>query len=197
MINTDVLKALGELPEDLVENFKNKEYDICKEKRGVILASDPNHGFAIFYIGRIAELEDDFETALMHYKRITEIEPRSFFVWSLMGEIYTKLGNHKEAYEAFAELIGLIPQKATPWCMASISAKEMGDHELAVGILKMAQEKVEKDGQSIISVALGTLYEIAGNKDEALVHYLNGQMVATDEENRLISAEHIYSLMKK
>jgi len=197
MINTGVLKALGELPEDLVENFKNKEYDICKEKCGVILASDPNHGFAIFYIGRIAELEEDFETALIHYKRITEIEPRSFFVWRLMGEIYTRLEKHVEAYEAFTELISLIPHQASSWCMASISAQEMGDHKLAVGILKMAQGKVDKEEQSIISVALGALHEIAGNKDEALVNYLNAQMVATDEENRLISAEHIYSLMKK
>lgn len=197
MSNTGTFKALGDLPDDIIENFKNKEYNICKEKCAGILASNPDNGFAFIYLGKIAESEKDFETAIAHYRRVTEIEPRFPFIWSYIGESYTELEKYKEAYEAFTEEIALMPYKAAPWCMASLSAQKMGDHELAVGILKMAQGKVEKEGQSIVAYALGTLEEVVGNNDEALVNYVQGQMTALDEENKLISAKRIYKMLKK
>lgn len=197
MSNTGTFKALGDLPDDIIENFKNKEYNICKEKCVGILASNPNNGFAFIYLGKIAESEKDFETAIEHYRKVTEIEPRFPFIWSYIGENYTELEKYKEAYEAFTEEIALMPYKAAPWCMASLSAQKMGDHELAVGILKMAQGKVEKEGQSIVAYALGTLEEVVGNNDEALVNYIQGQMTALDEENKLISAKRIYKMLKK
>ena len=197
MSNTGTFRALGELPDDIIENFKNKEYNICKEKCAGILSTNPDNGFAFIYLGKIAESEKDFETAIAHYRRVTEIEPRFPFIWSYIGESYTELEKYKEAYEAFTEEIALMPYKAAPWCMASLSAQKMGDHELAVGILKMAQGKVEKEGQSIVAYALGTLEEIVGNNDEALVNYVQGQMTALDEENKLMSAKRIYKMLKK
>jgi hypothetical protein len=145
MSNTGTFKALGDLPDDIVSDFKNKEYKICKEKCTNFLVSNPDNGIAFIYLGKIAESEKDFETAIAHYKRVTEIEPRFPFIWSYIGENYTELERYKEAYEAFTEEIALMPSKAAPWCMASLSAQKMGDHELAVGILKMAQGKVEKE----------------------------------------------------
>jgi tetratricopeptide (TPR) repeat protein len=112
MSNTGTFKALGDLPDDIIENFKNKEYNICKEKCTGILASNPNNGFAFIYLGKIAESEKDFETAIAHYKRVTEIEPRFPFIWSYIGENYTELERYKEAYEAFTEEIALMPSKA-------------------------------------------------------------------------------------
>lgn len=197
MSNTGTFKALGDLPDDIVDDFKNKEYNICKEKCINFLITNPNNGLAFIYLGKIAESEKDCETAIQHYKRVTEIEPRFPFIWSYIGENYTELEKYKEAYEAFIEDIALMPYRATPWCMASLSAQKMGDHELAVGILKMAQGKVEKEGQSIVAYALGALEEVVGNNDEALVNYVQGQMTAVDEENKLISAKGIYKMLKK
>jgi len=197
MSNTGTFKALGDLPDDIVSDFKNKEYKICKEKCTNFLVSNPDNGIAFIYLGKIAESEKDCQSAIQHYKKVTEIEPRFPYIWSYIGENYTELEKHKEAYESFTEEIALIPYKAAPWCMASLSAQKMGDHELAVGILKMAQGKVEKEGQSIIAYALGALEEVVGNNDEALVNYVQGQMSALDEENKLISAKRIYKMLKK
>lgn len=197
MSNTGTFKALGDLPDDIVNDFKNKEYKICKEKCTNFLVSNPDNGIALIYLGKIAESEKDYQSAIQHYKKVTEIEPHFPYIWSYIGEDYTELEKYKEAYEAFTEEIALIPYKAAPWCMASLSAQKMGDHELAVGILKMAQGKVEKEGQSIVAYALGALEEVVGNNDEALVNYVQGQMTALDEENKLISAKRIYKMLKK
>ncbi len=197
MSNTGTFKSLGDLPDDIVDDFKNKEYNTCKEKCINFLIPNPNNGIAYIYLGKIAESEKNYETAIQHYKKVIEIEPRFPYIWSYIGEDYTELEKYKEAYEAFTEEIALIPYKAAPWCMASLSAQKMGDHELAVGILKMAQGKVEKEGQSIVAYALGALQEVVGNNDEALVNYVQGQMSAVDEENKLISAERIYKMLKK
>lgn len=193
---TKTFKAMGDLPDDVVENFKNKEYDICKEKCIGIVTSNPNHGFAFFYLGKIAESENDFQTAIAHFKRVMEIAPRMPFIWSCVGENYTKLEKYEEAYEAYTEEIALMPRKAIPWCMAARNAQEFGGPQLAIRILKLAQEKVEKEGQSIIAYTLGTLEEAVGNNNEALVNYVQGQMTALDEENRIMSAESIYRLLK-
>jgi len=197
MRNTGIFKALGDLPDDIIENFKNKEYKICKEKCNDILISSPNNGFAFIYLGKIAESENNFETAIAHYKKVTKIEPRFPCIWSYIGENYIKLERYEEAYEAFIEEIALIPFKATIWCMASLSAQKMGGHELAMGILKMAQGKVEKGGQSMIAFALGALEEAVGNYDEALMNYVQSQISALDEENKLIPAQRIYKMLKK
>jgi len=197
MNNTGTFKAMGELPDDIIEDFKNERYDICVKKCNEILTSNPNNGFAFIYLGKIAESKKDYETAIKHFKKVTEIEPLFPYTWNYIGENYTSLEKYKEAYEAYTEEIALIPFKAAPWCMASLSAQQMGDNEFAKGILKLAQKQVEKEGQSVIAFALGTLEEVSGNKEEALMNYMQGQITAENEEDKLISSGRIYKMLKK
>ncbi len=197
MSNTGTFKALGELPDDVIENFTKGEYDICKVKCNSILVSNPNNGIAFIYLGKIAESENDLETAITHYKKVTVIEPRFPYIWSFIGENYMKLEKYKEAYDAYLEEVSLIYSEAAPWCMLSICAQKMNDRELALGILRLAHGKVDKEGTSMIAFAIGALEEIVGNNDEALVNYIQGQMSALDEENKNISAERIYKMLKR
>jgi tetratricopeptide (TPR) repeat protein len=197
MNNTGTFKAMGELPDDVIDDFKNERYDVCVKKCNNILTTNPNNGFAFIYLGKIAESEKDHEAAIKYFKKVTEIEPRFPYTWGYIGENYTSLEKYKEAYEAYTEGIALLPHKAAPWCMASLSAQKMGDNEFAKGILKLAQKQVEKEGQSIIAFALGTLEEVSGNKEEALMNYMQGQITAENEEDKLSSSERIYKMLKK
>ena len=197
MNNTGTFKALGDLPDDIIDDFKNKRYDICVKKCNEILISNPNNGFAFIYLGIIAESKKDYENSIKYFKRATEIEPRFPHIWSYLGKSYSALEKYKEAYEAYTEEIALIPFKAAPWCRASLSAQQMGDNEFAKGILKLAQKQVEKEGQSIIALALGTLEEVSGNKEEAFMNYMQGQITAENEEDKLSSSERIYKMLKK
>ena len=197
MSNTGTFKALGELPDDVVEDYSNARDDICKVKCNGILMTNPNHGFAFIYLGKIAEFENDPESAIGYYKKVSEIEPRFPYIWSFIGENYLKLEKYNEAYNAYLEEVALIPSKAAPWCMLSICAQKMNDNKLALGILKFGQDKVEKEGASIIAFSIGVLEEITGNNNEALANYVQSQISALDEKDKNISAERIYKLLKK
>ena len=73
MNNSGTFKNLGDLPEDIVTNFKNKEYAICKEKCINVLVSNPNNGIASIYLGKIAESEAEYETAILYYKKVISV----------------------------------------------------------------------------------------------------------------------------
>jgi tetratricopeptide (TPR) repeat protein len=191
-----MFKNLYELPDDIVKDFKNKRYNICKEKCNNFLISNPNSGLALMYLGKIAESEQDYETAIRYYKKVTIIVPRLPFIWSYIGENYMSLEKYNDAYDAYKEELALIPYKVEPWCMLFLVAYKMGNNELAMGILKMAQERVEKEGQSTISYLIGTLEESVGNKDEALMNYLHSQILAKDAKSRDIPANLIYEMLK-
>lgn len=197
MSDSKLFPNLVDIPDDLVSNFKNKEYNICKEKCNNILISNPKNVMALIYLGHIAESEKNYEISIDYFKRVTEAEPRMPFMWSRIGEIYSQIEKYEEALKAFTKEIKLTPREALPWCMASMCAQKIECHNLAIWILKWAQEKVKKEGQSIISYTLGTLEEIAGNNDEALVNYMHSQLCAKNKENKDFSAERIYKLLTK
>lgn len=188
---------MGGVPPDVILNFKNKEYAICKQKCENIMISEPKNCIALIYLGHIAESEKDYETSIKYYKKVTEIEPRFPFIWSRIGEIFKEQEKFSEAFDAFVEEIAIYNKKAAPWCMASMCASKIGRYDLAVGILRLAQEKVEKDGQSIISYSLGIMEEVAGNNDEALVSYIQGQLSSKDDDIKNRSAKQIYNLLSK
>jgi tetratricopeptide (TPR) repeat protein len=118
-------------------------------------------------------------------------------VWSGIGDSYTELGKHDQAYKSYIEEVALMPQKAAPWCKASLSVHNMGDTILGIEILKLAQNRVDPDGQSGVAFAIGAFYELLDDKDNALIYYMQGQASATKDEDRDVSSKRIYKMLKE
>lgn len=188
---------MNDLPDDVIDNFKKKEYDICREKCKKIIVTNPKNGTALMYLGCIAQSEKEYDTAIDYFKKVIEIEPNFPFIWGRIGEIHFELERFKEAFDAFVEEIAIYGKQVGPWCMASACAQKMGQYYVASELLKLAKERVEEKDQSIISYTLGILEEIVGNKDEALMNYMQGQLDAKNEENRQLSARRIYRMLTK
>jgi tetratricopeptide (TPR) repeat protein len=200
MKNTGTFKALGELPDDLIENYKKKEYEICVKKCNKILKHNPNNGMAYFYLGTIAENDKNYEDAVRYFRKVAEIEPRFYIVWDHLGQNYIELKKYKEALDAYQEIIGLVPHNANFWCSYALAAQELGDNCLALEALKLGKTKVNDKGQSLMSFSIGVLEELAGNKDEALIHYVQSQIRAIDDESKKISDKstgRIYKMFKE
>ncbi|MCC9599782.1 tetratricopeptide repeat protein [Stieleria sp. JC731] len=57
-----------------------------------VLAITPNHAFALYSLGRIAEQEDDLVTAEGYFKRALDIDPRASSIQFSLGTVYRRRG---------------------------------------------------------------------------------------------------------
>jgi tetratricopeptide (TPR) repeat protein len=88
-----------------------------------------------FYFG-----QQDFEKAVKHLKKSTEINPDFSASYNMLGYSYRNLGNYDEAEKAFKKYIELIPNDPNPYdSYAELLSKE-GKYEESIAQYKKALE---------------------------------------------------------
>lgn len=94
------------------------------------LLADPDYHPALSNRARTLLTLDRHDRALRDVNRAIELSPSGYY-FKVKGQIYSQMGDHLQAVEAFDKAISLEPDYAEAWLMRSKSKAELGDKQAA------------------------------------------------------------------
>ena len=97
------------------EAAANGEVVKQKEYLDKLVAAYPNDERALFNLGNYHFGQQEYEQAIAHYKKATEIAPDYSLAYNLLGYANRQQGNYPEAEQAFKKYIELIPNDPNPY----------------------------------------------------------------------------------
>ena len=125
-------------------------------------------------LGMIAELGNDLEGALKHYRRAAKLKPQDEDSWRNVAGAYRKLGNIEAANKAMLKVIEITSRKLEASlddiivmsCLAEAYAR-FGSREEANATLRRVLELEPNDGLAVYNCACA--YALLGEKPSAMV----------------------------
>jgi Flp pilus assembly protein TadD len=125
-------------------------------------------------LGMIAELGNDLEGALKHYRRAAKLKPQDEDSWRNVAGAYRKLGNIDAANKAMLKVIEITSRKLEASlddiivmsCLAEAYAR-FGSREEANATLRQVLEREPNDGLAVYNCACA--YALLGEKPSAMV----------------------------
>ena len=90
--------------------------DVAKQKEYLdrLIAIHPNDERALFNLGNYYFGQQEYEQAIAHYKKATEVAPGFSLAYNLLGYANRQEGNYAAAEQAFKKYIELIPADPNP-----------------------------------------------------------------------------------
>jgi len=91
--------------------------DTVKQKEYLdrLVAAYPNDERAVFNLGNYHFGQQEYEQAIAHYKKATELAPNFSPVYNILGYALRQQANYAEAEEAFKKYVELIPNDPNPY----------------------------------------------------------------------------------
>ncbi len=192
-INFD--EKLDSVADEVISDFKAEKFDECLDACKKILLLNPTNKIALIYGGIISQKRDRDREALKYFDTVLESMPNFRHVWEYKGHSLLKIKEYDQAKESFMRSLDLNKNNAASWCFLALSVYLKGSEEAkeaAYYALDKAQEMVDEKGTLVL--AKGILEEYDGRPDDALVSYMQSQILASDEE-KSVTAERIYNML--
>ena len=141
--------------------------DVTKQKEYLdqLIAAYPNDERAHFNLGNYYFGQQDYEQAITHYKRATEIAPDYSPAYNILGYSYRQQGNYEEAERAFKKYIELIPNDPNPYDSYAELLLKMGRFEDSIAQYRKALSMDSHFVPSHFGIAADLMY--MGKHDEA------------------------------
>lgn len=190
-----LLRPLGTLPSDIMEDWSSGRFESCLAKCDAILEGDTPHEIARIFRGRILSRRNDHEGAIACFRIVAEKVPVFYPVWDMLGESYLLTGEYERSHEAYRTSAALSPTRAAPWCGAAIALHRMEAKGAAVGILRMALSHVDAAQHAVVLYVEGLLEAENGNVDEAFMSFLRSELITPEEDLKEMIGEHIAALL--
>jgi serine/threonine protein kinase/cytochrome c-type biogenesis protein CcmH/NrfG len=125
-------------------------------------------------LGMIAELSNDFEGALRHYRRAAELKPHDEDAWTFLASVYRKLGNVAAAAKAALRVIEITSRKLEASLDDIIVMSRLaeayarfGSREETVATLRRVLELEPNDGLAVYNCSCA--YALLGEKKASLL----------------------------
>ena len=125
-------------------------------------------------LGMIAELSNDLENALKHYKRAAELKPYDEDAWTYLAEVQRRRGNIRATEAAALKVIEITSRKLEASLDDIIVMSRLaeayarfGSREEANATLKRALELEPNDGLAVYNCCCA--YALLGEKESALI----------------------------
>jgi serine/threonine protein kinase/Flp pilus assembly protein TadD len=125
-------------------------------------------------LGMIAELSNDFESAIRHYRRAAELKPHDEDGWMFLASVHRKLGNVAAADKAAIRVIEITSRKLEASLDDIIVMSRLaeayarfGSREETVATLKRVLELEPNDGLAVYNCSCA--YALLGDKKASLV----------------------------
>jgi tetratricopeptide (TPR) repeat protein len=97
------------------ESAANGEVVKQKEYLDRLIAAYPNDERVLFSLGGYYFGQQEYEQAIAHYKKATELAPNFSPVYNILGYSYRQQENYADAEQAFKKYIELIPNDPNPY----------------------------------------------------------------------------------
>jgi predicted Zn-dependent protease len=189
-------EKLDSVPDEVINDFKAEKFDECFNACGKILSQNPTNKIALIYCGIISQKKDEDEIALKYFDEVLSLMPNFRYVWEYKGHSLLKIKEYDQAKQSFMRSLDLYKNNAAGWCFLALSVYLKGNEdskEAAYYVLDSVHDMV--DDKSALSLAKGILEEYDGRPDDALISYMQSQILAPGEEKE-VTAERMYNLLK-
>jgi tetratricopeptide (TPR) repeat protein len=112
------------------------------------------------------EKAQDWQGMLAWCRRWTQTEPGNDLAWYILGVAYAKLGRHREAIEAYREVLRLKPDDAMAWYNLGFAYGKLGRYREEIEAYRESLRLKPDDASAWNNLAV--TYFILGNRSAAL-----------------------------
>jgi len=137
-----------------------------KEYLDNLIALYSNDERARFALGNYYFGQQEYEQAVAHYKKATELAPQYSSAYNILGYTYRQQGNYAEAEQAFKRYIELIPDDPNPYDSYAELLLKMGRFEDSIAQYRVALAKDPHFAPSRLGIAADLTY--LGKSKEAM-----------------------------
>ncbi|MFY9559042.1 MAG: tetratricopeptide repeat protein [Terriglobales bacterium] len=149
------------------EAAANGEVVKQKEYLDKLVAAHPNDERARFNLGNYYFAQQEYEQAIAHYKKATELAPNYSPAYNILGYAYRQQGNYQDAEQAFQKYIELIPNDPNPYDSYAELLLKTGRFEDSIAQYRKALTKDPYFVPSHFGISADLMY--LGKHDEAAV----------------------------
>ena len=128
------LHALGTLYLD--QDQPDKAIPIFEKAANI----NPPHLPACYSLGRLKQLENDHQGAIIIYKVMLDQQPNAGLVWNNLGVAYREIGKPDDAISSFRAAVRFTPQMAEAWNNLGVAQDELNLTENALNSYRKAIE---------------------------------------------------------
>ena len=136
-----------------------------KEHLDKLVAAFPNDERAHFNLGGYYFGQQDFASAIQHYKKATELAPNYSPAYNILGYAYRQQGDYANAEQAFKKYIELIPGDPNPYDSYAELLLKMGKFDESIAQYRKALSIDPNFVASRNGIAADLLYQ--GKPEEA------------------------------
>ena len=154
-----------------------------KEYLDALVAAYPNDERAHFNLGGYFFGQQEYDKAIEHYRKATELEPSYSTAYNLLGYSYRQAGDFASAEKAFQKYIELIPKDPNPYDSYAELLLKMGRFDDSIAQYRKALEIQPNFLNAHQGIAMALLY--SGKAAEAEKELDNiSKKARTDGERR-------------
>ena len=142
----------------------NGDLEKQKELLEKLVAAYPNDERAQFNVGGYYFGQQDFDTAIQHYKKATELAPTYSPAYNILGYALRQRESYAEAEQAFRKYIELIPNDPNPYDSLAELYLKMGRFDDAIAQYQKALSIDSNFINSHLGIGAALMYQ--GKADE-------------------------------
>ncbi len=145
--------------------------DVVKQKEHLdkLIGEFPNDERAQFAIGGYYFGRQDYDKAIEHYKKATEINSTFPPVYNILGYAYRQNGDFANAEQSFKKYIELIPKEPNPYDSYGELLLKMGKFDDSIAQYQKALSIDENFIPSYVGIAVNNLYK--DKHDDAMAEF--------------------------
>jgi len=201
----------------ILANEAGANGEVAKQKEYLdnLIALYANDERARFALGNYYFAQQEYEQAIAHYKRATEIAPTYSPAYNILGYAYRQQGNYVAAEQAFKKYVELIPDDPNPYDSYAELLLKMGRFEDSIAQYRKALSKDPHFVPSRFGISADLMYlgkpdaanaelqqmaEQARNDGELRAAYFGMAVVAADRgqmDKALQEIDRQYSVAEK
>jgi tetratricopeptide (TPR) repeat protein len=145
----------------ILANEAGANGEVVKQKEYLdkLVAAHPNDERARFNLGGYYFGQQEYEQAIAHYKKATELAPDYSPAYNILGYSYRQQGNYQDAEQAFKKYIELIPNDPNPYDSYAELLLKMGRFEDSIAQYRKALSMNSNFVPSHFGIAADLMYQ--------------------------------------
>lgn len=128
-------------------------------------------------------LRQNYEAAVLHFERVTRLDPRRGSAWINLGAVYNRMGNHQKAAEVLRRAVQIEKKSGVAYYNLGIAYKHLKQWAMAVPAYREAIRLEPRMADAYLNLA--NVYVRLNNFAQAVTNYKK----ALDLEPRLERAQ--------
>jgi tetratricopeptide (TPR) repeat protein len=151
----------------ILANEAGANGEVVKQKEYLdkLVAAHPNDERARLNLGNYYFGQQEYEQAIAHYKKATELAPDYSPAYNILGYSYRQQGNYQDAEQAFRKYIELIPNDPNPYDSYAELLLKMGRFQDSIAQYRKALSMDSYFVPSHFGIAADLMYQ--GKDDDA------------------------------